>query len=96
MNSYANYVPQLGHAATTGFGAQYGAADLGHAYDTSRHTGSNWYGPSSDPASRFNEYACKYTYVLRYKRIALRNQRAPRFYNFFVDYFSRKFGEIIG
>lgn len=57
-----NYVPQLSHASTAGFGSQYGAADLSHAYDTTRHTANSWYSPSAatDPTSRFNEYACKY------------------------------------
>ena len=57
-----NYVPQLSHASTAGFGSQYGAAELSHAYDTTRHTANSWYSPSAatDPTSRFNEYACKY------------------------------------
>lgn len=58
---YANYVPQLSHASS-GFATQYGATELSHAYD-SRHTGNSWYNPSTatDPTTRFNEYACKFT-----------------------------------
>lgn len=64
---YANYVPQLSHASS-GFGTQYGTADLSHAYDSSRHTGNSWYNPgAADPAARFNEYqACKYEFSKSY------------------------------
>ena len=55
-----NYVPQLSHSSS-GFGSQYGAAELSHAYDSTRHTGNTWYSPTAatEHANRFNEYACK-------------------------------------
>lgn len=63
-----NYVPQLTNASSAGFGSQYAATDLGHAYDSTRHTGNTWYSPgaATDPASRFNEYnnACKSVIIL--------------------------------
>lgn len=76
--AYSNYVPQLSHTGTTGFGTQYGAGDLSHAYDTSRHTGNSWYSTgAADPASRFNEY---------HARKSLRKYHALKYYRKSIFY----------